>query len=61
MRRIRVVLCVVLVIAMMVMSAGLAAAGSKPTSVIEPSAQSICNGRGVDELTGGGGTGGTPG
>jgi hypothetical protein len=37
MKRIRVVLCVVLVMAMLAMSAGPAAAGSKPTSVIESS------------------------
>jgi hypothetical protein len=37
MRRIRVVLCVVLVMAMLAMSAGPAAAGSKRTSVVEPS------------------------
>jgi hypothetical protein len=48
MRRIRVVLCVVLVMAMLAMLAGPAAAGSKPTSVIEPSAHSIYTGGGVD-------------
>lgn len=37
MKRIRVVLCVVLVMAMLAMSAGPAAAGSKRTSVLEPS------------------------
>jgi hypothetical protein len=37
MRRIRVVLWVVLVMAMLAMSAGSAAAGSKPTSVLESS------------------------
>ena len=37
MRRIRVVLCVVSVMAMLAMSAGPAAAGSRPTSVLEPS------------------------
>jgi hypothetical protein len=37
MKRIRVVLCVVLVMALLAMSAGPAAAGSKPTSVLEPS------------------------
>ena len=36
MRRIRVVLCVVLVIAMLAMSVGPAAAGSKPTSMLDP-------------------------
>ena len=36
MRRIRVVLCVVLVMAMLAMSAGPAAAGSKPTSALDP-------------------------
>jgi hypothetical protein len=37
MRRIRVVVCVVLVMAMLAVSAGPAAAGSKLTSVIESS------------------------
>jgi hypothetical protein len=37
MRRIRVVGCVVLVVATLAVSAGPAAAGSKPTSVLEPS------------------------
>ena len=37
MRRIRVVVCVVLVMAMLAMSAGSAAAGSRPTSGLEPS------------------------
>jgi hypothetical protein len=59
MKRIRVVVWVVLVMAMLAMSAGPAAAGSKPTSaldpglagskwtsVLEPSAQSIDNGGG---------------
>ena len=36
MKRIRVVLCVALVMAMMAMSAGPAAAGSKPTSMLDP-------------------------
>lgn len=74
MRRIRVVLCVMLIMAMLAMSAGPAAAGSRPTSVLEPSltgskptsviessAQSIYNGGDVDESTGGDGTGGTRG
>ena len=36
MQRIRVVLCVVLVVAMLAMSAGPAAAGSKRTSMLDP-------------------------
>ncbi len=36
MKRIRVVLCVVLVMAILAMSAGSAAAGSKPTSMLDP-------------------------
>jgi hypothetical protein len=35
-KRIRVVLCVVSVMAMMTMSAGSATAGSKPTSALDP-------------------------
>ncbi len=37
MKRIRLVLCVVSVMAMLTISAGPAAAGSRPTSVLEPS------------------------
>ena len=36
MRRIRVILCLVLVMAIMAMSAGSAAAGAKPTSMLDP-------------------------
>ena len=37
MRRVRVVLCAVSVMAMLAMTAGPAAAGSRPTTVLEPS------------------------
>ncbi len=36
MKRIRVVVCVVLVVATLAMSAGPAAAGSKPTGMLDP-------------------------